>query len=162
MTAAVLLLALATAQKPEADNYFKTAKVGDWIEHKTGTVVMRHTVTTKTDDAVTIRIDQTVDGKKGEPIEQKIDLKGAPPKSDPDTKSEKVDSGKETLTVAGKKYECEWVKTKTTITRDGKEMVFVSKGWACKDVPLGGAVRIEFEVNGVAGVTELTGFGRGK
>jgi hypothetical protein len=59
---AVLLLALA-AQKPEAENYFKTAKVGDWIEHKTGTVVMRHTVSAKPDDAVTLRIDQTVDGR---------------------------------------------------------------------------------------------------
>jgi acetyl esterase/lipase len=145
----------------QADNYLKSAKVGDWIEHKTGTVVMRHTVTARTEDSVTLRIDQTVDGKKSEPIEQKFDLKAPPPKPDPNTKMEKVDSGKETLTVDGKKYECEWVKTKTTITMGEKSMAFMSKGWVCKDLPLSGVVRIEFEAGGVTGLTELTGFGRG-
>jgi hypothetical protein len=156
-----LLLALALAAPPE--NPYLTAKVGDWAEYKTDVVVERHTVTARTDDSVTLRIDQTVQGKKGESKDVEIDLKV---KVSPNPKTEKLDSGKETITVGGKKYDCEWVKRRftVTVTVDGKDRttVHTAKEWVCKDVPLGGTVRIEFESGGVSGVTELTGFGRGK
>jgi plastocyanin len=162
---------LAADDKPaKVENPYRDAKVGDWIEWKTNDVVMRHTVTARTEAKLTLRIDQTVGGKKGPPLEQAIDLKGPYPpvaKKDPEDETktvvEKLGSGKETLTIGGKKYDCEWTKNKTTITfKGGTEFVSVSTVWHCKDVPLGGAVRTESVVGGKTHVTELSGFERGK
>ncbi len=168
MLTAVLLLAFAP---PEGENFYRAAKQGDWFETKANDVVSRTTAIKKTDDILTLRIDQTIDGKKSEPIEYVVDLnKPWPPptKPNPDVKTmtEELGKGKETLEVAGKKYECEWKKTKTTIsvTFEGKTTVTVTviKGWTCPEVPLGGPVRTEIEGQGKPNVTELTGFGRGK
>lgn len=142
---------------------YLTAKVGDWTEYKTDVVVIRTTVTAKTDDSVTLLTEQTVQGKKGEPTVVKIDLTV---KVWPDPKIVKLGSGKGMITVGGKKYDCEWVKRRTTInvTIAGQDRTVVNvwKEWVCKDIPLGGTVLIEFETEGVTGVTELTGYGRGK
>src|SRR5262245_49651836 len=107
MFTAIVLLALAA---DPGENFYKTARQGDWIEWTGGDVVMRHTVLTVKKDVLTLRIDQTVGGKKGDPIDQEINLtKPWPPpqKPDPDTKTETEELGKgtETLTIAGKKYE---------------------------------------------------------
>lgn len=162
---------LAADDKPaKVENPYRDAKVGDWVEWKSGDVVVRHTVTARTEAKLTLRIDQTVGGKKGPPVEQVIDLKGPYPPAaakDPEDETrtvvEKLGSGKETLTIGGTKYDCEWTKSRTTITfKGGKEFVSVSTVWHCKDVPLGGAVRTESVVNGQTHVTELSGFERGQ
>jgi hypothetical protein len=177
MSLALLVLApvlAAPPTPPEAENLYRAAKVGDWVEFtSTGAskVVMRQSVTAKTEDSLTLKLDQTVDSKTGEPFEQKIDLKGAfPPPTKPDAdalytmKTETLGTGKEGRTIGGKKYDCEWKKEKTTITPkgEGQPMTIVTTVWRCADVPLGGAVRIETESGGHKTVTELTGFGRGK
>jgi len=164
-----LLLAASIAADP-TENMYRTAKTGDWIEWKTNDVVMRQTVTAKTDATLTLRIEQTIDGKKGPPLDQFIDLKGpfppvrkAEPKDETKTDVEELGTGKETLTVGGKTYDCTWAKRKTTITfKGGITFVSVTKGWNCPDVPLGGAVRMETEIQGKTSVTEMTGSGRGK
>ena len=172
MSLAFLVLALAAP--PESENLYRAAKVGDWVEFtSTGAsrVVMRQSVTAKTDEMLTLRMEQTVDGKAGPPFDQAIDLKGAfPPPAKPEadapftTTQESLGTGKEKRTIDGRTYECEWKQERTTFTPTGKgkPMSVVSTVWRCPDVPLGGAVRIESESNGVKTVTELTGFGRGK
>src|SRR5262249_49864662 len=178
MPLAVLMLGttLAPVQppaRPAEENIYRAARVGDWVEYRTAEaspVVIRHTVTAKAADTLTLRIDQTIDGKAGPPIEQAVDLRGPwPPPEKPGkkpamtTKVETLGSGQETLTVAGKRYECEWTRQRTTVTPEqGPPIVIVTKVWWCKDVPLGGAVRSETETGGRTSVAELTGFGRGK
>ncbi len=81
MFTAMLLLAFAP---PEGENFYRAAKQGDWFEIKTNDVVMRQTAVKKDDDKLTLRIDQTVGAKKGEPIEYTVDLnKPWPPSSKP-------------------------------------------------------------------------------
>lgn len=176
----LLLAPFAAAQdqpKPEGENFYRECKLGDWVSAKSPNgVVMKHSVVAKSDDSLTIRIEQTVDGKAGEPIEYQVDLRIAypPPMKKEETPNfkytstqEKVDSGKETLTIGDKQYECTWEKTKhTTVTEfDGNvtKTVMVVKNWRCKDVPLGWPVRTETDLeNGTKMTTELTGFGRGQ
>ena len=108
----VLILAagaLSADDKPaRLENPYRDAKVGDWVEWKSNDVVVRHTVTARAEARLTLKIDQTIGGTKGPPIEQAIDLKGPYPpvaKKDPDdetkTVTEKLGSGKETLTIVG-------------------------------------------------------------
>ena len=176
--AALLLLFAAPAfaeekPAPAGENFYRDCKLGDWVEAKSSNgVVTKHTVVVKTADELRITIDQTVPGMKPTPIEFIVDLTVAfPPPSKEKaaytTKAEKLESGKETLTVNGKAYECEWDRTKhtTTVEFDGKETAYVStvKVWRCPDVPLNWPVRSETELEGGAKVTfELTGCGRGQ
>ncbi|MCE9531681.1 MAG: hypothetical protein K8T89_11250 [Planctomycetes bacterium] len=171
------LFAAAADKEPakESENFYRAARLGDWIEWKSGSekspVIMRHSVIAKSDKELTIRIDQNVDGKAAKAIEYKVDLVGPwppvmPPNPDLVTKREELGSGTETLTIGDKKYDCKWVKTKSTFisTFQKKETttVTISKTWTCKDVPLGGSVRAETEINGKVHTTEISGFGRGK
>src|SRR5882757_2777415 len=103
MTTAVLLLAsLVAAEPPEGENVYRAAKVGDWTEYKTKDTVMRQTAVAKTDDALTMRIDQTINGEKSTPHEFKVDLKKPyPPEASPNKDvvitREPLGSGTETL-----------------------------------------------------------------
>jgi hypothetical protein len=181
MLATLILLAstVAAADKPE-ENIYKEAKVGDWSEFKSinafkETVTNKQTVIAKTADDATIRIEQSLNGKASPPIEYKASLKPRPdPKDDPTiakdvtTETVKLDSGKETITVAGKSFDCEWEKNKTTMTftpkdpkKKPKVSITVMKRWASKDVPLGGMVKMEVESDGKTMTTELVGYGRG-
>lgn len=165
--------ALVIGLSPDpGENPYRTARVGDWVEYAGGDVVMRHTVTAKTGETLTLTIDQTVGGKAGPAIEQPIDLtRPYPPPAAPDpdvtTKHERLEVGTETLTLGGKRYPCERVKARTTVTykEEGKDAAIVSVGttWHCKDVPLGGAVKTETELaDGTKSVSVLSGYGRGK
>jgi len=177
-SAVALLLFAAFAQaeeKPGGENPYRECKQGDWIEAKASNgVIIKHTVTVKTKDEVRIKIEQKVPGLKSEPIEFIVDLTipyPPPPKVkkklDYTTTQEKLESGKETLTIGDKTYECEWDKTRHTIitTFEDKETktVTTAKVWRCKDVPLSWPVRSETEFEGGAkSVMELTGYGRGQ
>jgi hypothetical protein len=164
------------AEKP-VENFYRDARVGDWISYKSGAgamaVTFKQTVTAKTADEITIKYEQKFGDTDLPATETKINLKEPwdPDKQaslDVTTEVQKLGSGKETLTVAGKRYECEWVKNKTTHTSKATPTapaattVIIMKTWTCKDVPLGGAVKTETELAGQTNVMELTGFGRGK
>jgi hypothetical protein len=169
--------AKAKGTENPVENYYRDARVGDWVNYTTGTGAMastiRHTVTAKTADEVTIKYEMAFGGMSQPPTEVKINLKEPfdPNKQNtPDvtTTVEKQGSGKETLTIAGKKYDCEWEKNKMTHTQKAAagtpamSTVVVTKTWTCKDVPLGGVVKTEMEMLGQTTVTELTGSGRGR
>jgi hypothetical protein len=170
---AVLLFAVAFAQAQDKENFYRDCKLGDWIDSKgSNGIAVKHTVTAKTKDELRITIEQSVNGKPSPPIEFTVDLRIAfPPPSkeklDFTRKEEKLDSGKETLTIGDKTYECEWDKVRHTIVTkfEGGETKHVStaKVWRCKDVPLGWPVRSETELEGGAKmVMELVGCGRGQ
>jgi preprotein translocase subunit YajC len=180
IAAAIFSLFAATAfaqEKPkqEGENFYRECKLGDWVETKGGVkkeVVSRNSVSAKTDDSLTLKIEQTIDGKSSPPIEYKVDLTipfppPMKPRTDYTSKQEKLDSGKETLTINGKTYECEWVKTKTTIVTKFEEKetthISTSKVWSCKDVPLGFPVKVETEFeDGSKSGSEIVDYGRGK
>jgi hypothetical protein len=154
--------------RADEENPFKKAKKGDWVEYKMTTSAMgfniegtlKQTITEKDDKSVTMKITGKAMGNDFPPQTQKIDLTkpfvpgaGLVP-GGANAKVEKLDSGKETLEVGGKKHECEWVKTKVN---DAEVKV-----WLSKSAPLGGMVKMEMKSK-VANVTlEMTEFGTDK
>jgi hypothetical protein len=171
MSVAFLVLVVAAPPTPpETDNLYRSAKVGDWVEYMypgPAKVVSRQTVVARTAEKLTLKT-ETVLGSKTDATETVIDLKGPYPPKDPKpaytTERETLETGKEKRTIQGRSLDCEVVKHRTTLTPTGKgkQSVVVSKYWTSGDVPLGGLVRMETEVEGTKMVTELTGWGRGK
>lgn len=177
---AALVLCLTVAVSA-ADNPYKNAKVGDWVEYTTTTTAMGHnmqmtskqTVIAKDETSVTIRTEMTAMGQKMPPQEMKIpfnqpyDPSRMMAHAETDAKSTIVGEGSETITVGGKAYACHWVKMKVTATKpqhtDG-----TIKVWNTADVPAGGMVKMEMDNKMAMGeqtmsttmVMELTGFGR--
>jgi hypothetical protein len=173
MSLAFLVLAPVLAAPPETDNLYRSAKVGDWVEYTYSgppKFVSRQTVTARTADKLTLKTEQIVEGKAGETTETVIDLTGPYPPAATDprsaytTKTELLETSKETRKVQGRSVECEVAKQRTTFKPigKGKESVAVLKYWKSNDVPLGGLVRMETDVGSTKMVTELTAWGRGK
>ena len=177
LTAFALWLAVSVSA---ADNPFKTAKVGDWVEYATTTGGMGHdmqmttkqTVVAKDDTSVTLRNEATAMGQKMPPHDVKIpfDKPYEPYKSSSaatDATTTLIGEGNETITVGGKPYACHWVKMKVVATKPAPTNGTV-KVWSCSDVPAGGMVKMEMEnemkvekqTMTTTMVMELKGFGR--
>jgi len=158
LTAAVVLVL--------SQNPYRDARVGDWVEWRGDNGVVRHTATAIEKGVLIVRVDWSQGGVKKTPTEMRIELARPFPRPlppDPDLKvvKEVLGSGRETLTIEGKRYECEWVRRRSTTSITGEpDQVSVSKEWRCRDVPLSGAVRVESEQDGVTTVMQLSGFGR--
>src|SRR5262245_37365354 len=175
--ALVLAIGLAplVARAEDKENPFKNAKKGDWVSYKTkaqfgdfkseGT--MKQTVTDKDDKSVTLKIATNFMGMDLPAQEQKIDLtKPFDPSSSAvpggKAKVEKMESGKETIEVDGKKYECEWVKSKVTVEANGMKIESESKVWMSKQAPLSGMVKMESKLQQGSMTVELSGSGGDK
>ena len=174
--ALVLACVPMIASADDKDHPYKSAKKGDWVSYKTSTdfggfksdSTVKQVVTAKDDKSVTLKISVTAMGTEFPPQEHKIDLTkpfdpstvGAPGAAN--AKVEKLDSGKETIEVAGKKYECEWVKKKMTIDANGMKIESESKVWTSKSAPLGGMVKMETKLAQGSTTMELTGSGTEK
>ena len=154
LTTCALCLAVAVSA---ADNPFKNAKVGDWVEYATTTAAMGHnmqmstkqTVVAKDDTSVTVRNEATANGQKMPPNEVKIpfDKPYEPYKghsADSDATATLIGEGSETITVGGKPYACHWVKMKVVATKPAPTNGTV-KVWSCSDVPAGSVVKMEME-----------------
>ena len=172
VSAVVLLLAVSAhaAEKQTLAN----AKVGDWVEYKQSTeatgksmeMSTKQSVTGKDEKSITLKTQMTVMGRElpgGEvkiPLDQEYNPAGGAKGS---AKMEETETGEEPLTVGDKEYKCRWVKVKgTTEGRGGKEVQFEGKVWICKDVPLGGMVKMEGKADGNSFKKELSGCGQGK
>lgn len=167
--AAVVFLAV-TVHAAEKQT-LASAKAGQWVEYKqtidangkSMEVTTKQMVTAKDDKLLTITtwINDRVPGVEVKiPFDQEYNPAGGAKGS---AKMEELETGEETLTVGGKEYKCRWVKTKgTTDGRGGKEVEFEGKVWICKDVPLGGMVKMEGKADGNSFKKELTGCGQGK
>jgi hypothetical protein len=149
----VLILACVPviARADEKENPYKSAKKGDWVSYKMSTKfgdfksegTMKQLVTNKDDKSVTVKISMHLMGADLPAHEQKIDPNAAAALGGGKAKVEKLDSGKETVEIGGKKYECDWVKNKLTVDANGMKIETETKVWTSKSVPLGGLVKME-------------------
>lgn len=176
MTNALILMASLVAGQVDDDSkaYYRALSVGDWVEYKSTNafkeiVLSKQTVLAKTENEITMKIEQSINGKAGAPIETKINLKLPIDPStlakDVKTETETLGSGKETIKVGDKTYDCEWERKKTTFTyKDPKipKTEIISKRWSSKDLPFGGTVKVETTVGEITTVTELNGYGKSK
>ncbi len=165
-----VVVALATWTSHAQEDPAK-AQVGDWTSMKMAgpafEMTLKQTLTAKDDTTATIKMEQKFGGKDLPPQEQKVPLSQlADPtklagKAD-QTKVEKLKSGKETLTVKGKKMECEWTEYKTTVDAGGKSFTSSVKVWVSREIPLYGLAKLETEAMGQKMTMETVDYGRGK
>lgn len=159
MLKACALVALGTLVLPllswAADNPFKSAKVGDWVQTVTTTETMgnkmemntKQTVVARDDVSVTLRMEVSMMGRQMPPQESRIMLEQPyEPYTQPNTdaKATILGEGDETITVDGKSYKTHWTKVKVVATKPAP-MESTVKAWSSKDVPLSGMVKMESE-----------------
>ena len=165
---AAALVPLAVAGQTPADHPLKAARVGDYatyaLTQKVGTFEVKGTVTntvkTVTDKEVTVEVTGQVSGMPIPPQTQKIDLTKpfdpaaagvAKNAGKADAKVEKLDEGKETVTLAGKAYDTTWTTLKVTTKTAAGDVEMNIKAWVGKDVPLGlGKMEMSSTVTGMA------------
>ena len=162
-----------------ADNPYKTAKVGEWIEYAMTTQVMgqnmqmktKQTVTARDATSVTIKIESWMGGQKMPASEQKILFEKPFEPYNLDAKMTDavvtpMGTGSETLTVGGKPYACQWAKVHIVATKP-MPMDSITKVWSSKAVPMSGMVKMETDTTMKMGeksmvtkmTMELAGFG---
>ena len=162
VTAAALLIVIPAAlSAAEPENPFKKAEKGQWVSYKLTAKAMgmdfngsiKQTVTDKDDKTVNLEIAASFMGNDFPAQTVKVDLTkpfnplaagGTPPGTE--TKLEKTDSGKETIEVGGKKYECEWTKYKVTGSANGADLTGESKVWLTKDIPISGMLKMQSKI----------------
>jgi len=160
MLASIALATLASTWLSAADheNPFKKAEKGQWVSYRLSIVAMKdeqivqvtHRVTSVNDKSVTFETNSLVNGQKTPAQVNTIDLSkpydrlsAANFGDAKDTKVEVKDSGKESLEIAGKKYDCEWARYAVSLGPAGKRTTADVKIWFCKDVPLHGLVKMD-------------------
>lgn len=161
--AAVVLAGGLTLSGVAADveNPFQNAKVGDYVRYKFSMengsgkplATVKHSVKARTEKEVTLLEEVETEGaqKKEQGKEIKIALDKpynplATTSEGKPVKVEELEKGTETIKAAGRDYACTWVKCKTTLAKDGKDMVSIVKMWTSKEVALGGAVKTESQI----------------
>jgi hypothetical protein len=175
MLAMGLLMCLAPAiHSADADNPYKNAKVGDWIEYKmTGQNMegsTRMTVVAKDDKELTYEVASSfsfMGNKMVGPVQTlKIDLtkpydaiSAANLKAN-NVKIEKLGEGKEKLKAAGKEYDTKWTQLRATATVNEMKIVMDYKMWFSSDVPLSGLVRMDTTTPTMTMRLEIIGSGR--
>src|SRR5262249_20826735 len=127
--AAVALLSSAWAGNPAA------VKVGDWVSYKMsaggglGDFTLKRTATARDARDATLKVEAKFGEKEMPGREQKVPLKDLldPAKTMQMARKagvkadvKKLESGKEEITVDGKKYKCEWQKIQTKTEFAGK------------------------------------------
>ncbi len=154
----------------DVENPYKKAKVGDWVSYtQTANMVamnmkqsttMKQTVKAKDEKEVTLLIEVDVNGNKVSnevkiPLDQPYDPNTAGMPKEMDAKIEKIADGKESVTVAGKPYDCQWSEVKISMKSEGMDISGTSKSWTCADVPLSGLVKSEGDMSMNAGGNEM-------
>jgi len=176
----VALAMFVTVATVAADNPYKTAKVGEWIEYAMTTQVMgqsmkmktKQTVIARDEVSVTVKIESWMGSQQMPASEQKI-LFNKP--YEPYNLDEKMTdavvtpmgTGSETLTVGEKTYACQWSKVHIVATKP-MPMDSITKVWTTKGVPMSGVVKMETDTTMKMGeksmatkmTMELTGFGK--
>jgi hypothetical protein len=160
----------------QAENPYVQAKVGDWISFRIRTggagpdMTMRQVVTAKDAEHATVKLEIKAGNQPLPTQEQKIPLKEpfdaskvsllGMGQTKVDTK--KLDEGKETIEVGGKKYDCSWVKNQVTLDLMGQKITSTSKIWTSPELPFGGMLKVENEINNRKVTVEYTGHGTAK
>jgi hypothetical protein len=155
----------------DEENPYKKAKVGDWVEYKMtgpnieGTTKM--TIVAKDEKEVAYEVAGTfsfMGNKMTAPIQtMKIDLTkkydAAAQMKPKDGTLDKDGEGNEKIKVGNKEYETKWTKWKASTTANNITITSEYKMWFCKDVPLGGLVKMDTTVSTITTKLELTGSG---
>lgn len=177
MVALAMLLCVAAAA---ADNPYKTAKVGEWIEYAMTTQVMgqgmkmktKQTVIARDEVSVTVKTESWMGSQQMPSSEQKILFEKPFEPYNLDAKLTDavvtpMGTGSETLTVGGKTYPCQWSKVHIVATKP-MPMDSITKVWTTKGIPMSGTVKMETDTTMKMGeksmatkmTMELTGFGK--
>jgi len=165
--ALVLLCVAGVTQAQDGDVPLKRAKVGDYAVYKMSgpaTGSMRQEVTAVSDKEVTIKSTTTINGMelpadtRAYPIESKSD---SLPKNK-DVKIVSETSGKETLKIGGKEYNCTWRAVTTSVKTPEMEVKSESKVWISKDAPVFGLVKTVSTTFGSTTTLELSEVGNTK
>jgi hypothetical protein len=169
-------LLCSAARSAEPDNPLRNARAGDWVVYKAvmkGETLMfqKMTVTAKDDKEATVEVVRTVFGTKLPGETFKVDLSKAydpalqPINPDPnniDLKIEQLDTGKETIKLGDKKYDCTWRKVKLTGSSMGVGINAECKVWVSKDAPMLGLVKLDYKAKEGEATMTLEDHGRGK
>lgn len=154
----------------DVENPYKKAKVGDWVTYVQTTnmaamnmkqsTTMKQTVKAKDEKEVTLQVEMEVNGQKMSnevkiALDQPYDPNTTGMPKGMDAKVEKIADGKESVTVAGKTYECQWTQVKVSMKNQGMDMSGTTKSWICADVPLSGLVKSEGDMLVNAGGNEM-------
>jgi hypothetical protein len=173
--AAMMLFCFLTAVRgDDKENSYRNAKVGDWAEYMmTGPSVegsTKMTVVAKDDKELTYEITSTfsfMGNKTVAPVQtMKVDLTkpydtiSAANLKSRNVKIEKLEEGKEKLKAAGKEYDTNWTKLRSTATANGMTIVSDYQMWFCQSVALGGLVRMDTTTGAVTTRVELIGSAR--
>lgn len=163
---------------PEPQGHpLQNAQVGEWAVYRVtsgkATVDYRKKVTAKTDAEVSFSISGSIKGPIGGNLtggSEKINFADPfqpiimmtfllnPTRLKLDYK--KLDSGNETLTIAGKTYETKWTSYEMTGTYEGVQIKPAQgKVWLSASAPFGGVVKTEFDGIGIKSASEIQSFG---
>ena len=170
-----LFIALTGFVASAYENPLKKANVGEWIEHKRTTTLsaggktmeqtVKQTVKAKDEKEITLFMEMTMMGRSLPGMDVKVPLDvpynpAAAGGKDTKAKMEVVGEGDEEIKVGDKTYACHWIEMKGTTEIRGEPADTHSKYWTCKDVPLNGIVKLEFDSSkGMKMTMELTGAG---
>jgi hypothetical protein len=159
----VMALFSVFALAQAGDQPLKRAKVGDYAVFKSSgqgfQMIMKNEVVGVKGNEVTIKYTSTVNGMDLPASEQKFDVSTkynpADAQKNKDLKVVETGSGKETLKIDGKEYQCEWRTNSVTGSVNGIAVDTQSKWWVSKDAPVHGLVKTETRVMGQVLTMEL-------
>ena len=158
---------LSAEDKP--DHPLKTAKLGEWVEYKLTAqglpqaLTIRHTVSDKTDTALTVRIDISM-GSAKQPTKVKTfsltepydPLRMLQDEVGPFRGEIKMgNTGAETLKLNNKQYTTKWSEAVMTGEVMGKTVITKLKVWQSKEVPLSGMVRMDLKMDNMGALSEI-------
>jgi hypothetical protein len=136
---------------PPVKNVLDDAAVGEWLEYavrtdaapKAAEMKARQTVTAK--DAHWVTLKTTGDlGTHDLKISLQMPYQPYMPVGETDATATRLKEGRETLTIRGKTYVCQWIQVKVQATKPSPTDC-VTKVWTSKDVPVTGVVKLESE-----------------
>ena len=164
---------MSSAWSADAENPFKKAKVGDWVEYKivnkAGGMNMdgsqKQTVTAKTDEECTVEVAMKMMGQEMKSsytvkLNEKFDPMKQPGM---DATVKELGTGEDKVTIDGKELNTKWVEAEVVTKAGGQEMKIKTKAWTSTEVPLGGLVKMDSDMGAMGKMNmELTKFGSGK
>lgn len=171
-----LLCFIALAAFGGEENCLKTAKMGDNVLFKTVTVTggrtmegqMMASVSKKTDSEVTVDVVTSLYGRELQSsytvnLNEPLDPKAMSFKNKSGLTFKTIEKGEETLTIGGKALKTTWISYEATQKLANGTDTFKGKAWVCPDVPLGGLVKAETDMEALGKSSmELLSFGSGK
>lgn len=160
---AAVILALAGtclgAAWQDAENPYRKAKVGDWVEYTAEfggqTMTMRQTVTAKTDKVAKVKTEMKIGtnampGTEFEiPLDKPLDPKHfqsmGTQRGNPKAKVKELERKPDTIKAAGKEFQATLYKMQSEVDFNGQTLTSTVTVWVSPDAPLSGMVKLQVE-----------------